>query len=119
MLGTVRFHTLMSQGIELSCDGGNVSKRTSLSHGGLVRDRWGWASMSASGEQWHWKHDRSTAGLKLERIGEGKSSRHAELLAKLREDELEFVGARLGDVEQAEIVLSAVAMAEVGSRGKS
>ena len=63
-MGSIRFHTISSNKIELVVNG----RETSISHTGFVRNRWGFQSTTCGNttETWYWKKDRETGGAMLE-----------------------------------------------------
>ncbi|KAK5169428.1 uncharacterized protein LTR77_005404 [Saxophila tyrrhenica] len=110
-IGTIRFHTLTSNRIDLNVNG----HETSISHQGVFHNRWGFQATSTPNvdERWYWKKDRSTGGAML-----GDTKWNGNLLARMKGDLLTFEKPRLSDDSYEEIIVSAVAMAEAARRQK-
>jgi len=110
-IGTIRFHALTSNRIDLTIN----SHETSISHQGVINNRWAFQATSTPNEadRWYWKKDRSTGGAVLE-----SSKRHGTTLARMKGDLLTFEKARLCVESYEEIIVSAIAMAEAARRQK-
>ncbi|KAK4493713.1 hypothetical protein PRZ48_014898 [Zasmidium cellare] len=110
-MGTVRFHSLTSNSIDLTVNG----RGTSISHSGLIHNRWGFQSTTRPNldERWYWKKDKITGGAKLE-----DSKKGGHTLAKMKGDLLTFESGHLSEASYDEVLLSAVAMAEAARRQK-
>lgn len=110
-LGNIRFHTLTSNNIDLTVNG----RTTSISHSGLLHNRWGFQSTTKPNlqERWYWKKDKITGGAKLE-----DSKKSGNTLAKMKGDLLTFEKGNLSDASYDEVLLSAIAMAEAARRQK-
>jgi hypothetical protein len=110
-VGTIRFHTITSNRIDLTING----RETSIAHSGIVHNRWSFLSTTTPNEsvRYCWKKDRSTRGAMLE-----DSKRSGNVLARMKGDLLSFEKPRLSAESYDEIVVSAIAMAEAARRQK-
>lgn len=111
LLGSIRFHAITSNDIDLSLHG----RSTALSHSGLVHSRWEFRPTTRpEGEgKWHWKKDKITGGAKL-----GDARKGGNVLARMKGDLLTFETSRLSTASYDEVLLSAVAMVEAARRQK-
>lgn len=117
-IGTVKFHTFHSHSIELTLQ--PSGRKTEMSHSGFLHNRWGWTTLSSNNdwERWHWKLPHGDSGG-TSAVLETAKHKHGDAVARLEGEEVEFVRGRLREGEYEEVVLSAVAVLEVGRRQRA
>ena len=105
--GSVQFPNSASNAMDLTVN----SRKVSISHSGVLHNRWTFQSTTGSREKLCWKKDRSTGGALLEDL-----KRSGRVVARMKGDLLTFEQACLSSEAYDEVVLSAIAIAEVVRR---